>query len=129
MASDTARPILPAMITVGEIMIITTLYCFIRLYSSVQIFVLCTLFCVGFFATVVLTLGIWSGLRATEYSEKYIALANSVQMTKEEKIFFISCSPLRWRIGNTFLLCRDSLPTIFKDIIVGFSIQLLITFK
>lgn len=128
MAEDIAGPILPSIVVVAELLIVTTLYCLIRLYSSIHLFLLFALLSVSFFATVVLTLAIWLAVRTTEYSEKFIALGHSIQLTKGENLFLRSCHRLRWKIGKTFVLTRDSLPTIYQDIIGAYTINLLLTF-
>ena len=128
-AEDAFDAILPSTVIVAEVLIVTTLYCLIRLYSSLHFFLLCLLLCISLFTTVLLTLGIWLAVQATEYSEKYIELGRSRQPTKSEDVFLRSCRKFKWKIGNTFVLSRDSLPTIYRDIIVTYTINLLLTFK
>ena len=131
MAEDFIAPISPSTIVVAELLIITTLYCLIHLYSSIHFFLLVALFCVSIFTMVVLTLAIWLAARATECSQKYIDLGHSVQLSisKSEHLFLRSCYSIRFKIGDTFFLSRDSLATIYQDIIVAYTINLLLTFR
>lgn len=129
LSEEAVAAVLPSIVITAEILIITTLYCLIHLYSKLPVFLLCLLLCVSLVASVVLTLAVWLAVRQTEYSEKYIALRRSVRLTKGEQSFLRSCRQLKWKIGNTFVLSRDSLSTIYQDIIVTGTINLLLTFN
>ena len=129
LAEEAVDHILPSIIITAEVLIITTLYCLIHLYAKLPLFLLCLLVCVSLVASVVLIFGVLFAVRETEYSEKYIALGRSIRLEKSEQLFLRSCRPLQWKIGSTFVLSRGSLLTIYQDIIVTCTINLLLTFK
>ncbi len=128
LACDVVKYALPIVIPVAEFLIVVTFYSVIRLSSSFNAFITLTLMAVGLVAGMVLKLGIDVAVRVTEKSETIRALALRKGFTKADIRFFRSCRPLKWKIGSTFTITRETFPHILNEIIIANVINLLVAF-
>ncbi len=112
LACDVVKYALPIVIPVAEFLIVVTFYSVIRLSSSFNAFITLTLMAVGLVAGMVLKLAIDVAVRITEKSETIRALALRKGFTKADIRFFRSCRPLKWKIGSSFTLTRETFPHI-----------------
>jgi hypothetical protein len=130
---EIAGPVLPPMICCAELIIIVAAYSII-MHADNKAVTIVSAMCVGLVATILLVFALMYAIESIEISQKYIEVVKHVQSTKvmtpaEVKIFR-SLYPLDWKIGyggNGFKLTKESIPTIFQDIIVGNLINLIVT--
>jgi hypothetical protein len=127
-ACDVVKYALPIVMPMAELLIVVALYSVIRLSSSLNALITLTLMAVGLVAGMVLKLGIDVAVRVTEKSETIRALALRKGFTKADIRFFRSCRPLKWKIGSTFTITRETFPHILNEIIIANVINLLVAF-
>ena len=55
-------------------------------------------------------------------------LQKGSELAHQDKVFLTSCKPLEIKVGATFIITKESFPTISQDIILGILVNLLMMF-
>jgi hypothetical protein len=128
-------PLLPPMLCCAELFIILAAYSIIMRPDN-NSFTTWASSCIPLVVTPVMILLLKYGKDSTDISQKYIEVVKHIRsskvMTTVEIKFFRSLYPLDWKIGyggNGFKLTKESIQTIFQDIIVGNLINLIVATK
>ena len=122
----------PVVISVAEALTIIGLYSTIRLGRFLGPFLLIDLIIVDVLCILVIQIVMKYACKMTDYStvfSKYSTMCTEEpggRLTVEEKKFFKSCRPLRWKLSDCFTVTRNSFPNIIDQIIIQSVINLLI---
>ena len=128
------RHLLPAAVAGAEIFIIFALFTSIRLntHGSTNGSLLALSFLsVGAITFYVFKRCLEFASKVTEASRDFSRipfLQEGSRFLHEDKVFLASCRPLALKVGDTFIITKESFPTISQDIILTTLINLLITF-
>jgi len=121
--------LVPAYFLGIEFIIIVTLFVSIRVGFSIEFLIAIFAFAIGLITFYGFMSTIHLASNVTELSVGYIVtLLSDKSNTKADKCFLISCRRLKVRIGSTFTVTAETFPTVFQDVIVGYLINLLVTF-
>jgi hypothetical protein len=133
LANIVAEPILPSMIATAEFLIIVCAYSLIKSQPTDNPIIPLTAVSVGFIVTFNVIYGFRLNVKSTEGSEKCLAVVKEIEilelLSKDEKMVLKSMYSLKWKIGyggNGFRVTRQSILTIFQDIIITNLINLII---
>jgi len=127
-ATESADPLLPVIIPMGEMLLITTTFTLIRFHNSFIPAILVPFFFVGILAGEMLMLAIQLAVNLTNCSQQFIDLGSkfSTHFSKADKKFFKSCQPLKWKIGGSFTIVKDTFIKIMNDVVINGVINLLL---
>jgi hypothetical protein len=135
LAYDAARPVLPSMVMIAESLIIGCAFTLIKAEPTENPVITWGALCVGVIATSVLTLALRLAVKATEVSGKYVEVKNHLELdpnkilSKYDRKLFNSYYSLKWKIGYSgigFIITRETIPTVFQDIIIANVINLIL---
>jgi ABC-type bacteriocin/lantibiotic exporter with double-glycine peptidase domain len=132
-ANELVGLILPPMMSCAELLIILTAYSIvIHLNPVVTWIALWVMIC----ATIILLFALRYAVISTEISQTYIEVVKHIEppkaLTKAQRKFFRSLYPLNWTVGfggNGFRITKETIPTVFQDIIIANLINLIIGTK
>jgi hypothetical protein len=119
------------MVTVAELMIVIAAY-YLIMYTSVNSMVTFLMVSIAIMSTTILVLALRFAQSSTTASQEFIQVSKYTRITIAEAKFFKSLYALEWKIGyggNGFIVTKETVPTIFKDIIISNIINLIITSK
>jgi len=130
MATEASKAFLPVVIPTAEVILITSIFTVIRFHDRFNQLLLLALIFVALFAGIMLGLAIENAVRVTTKSAKMGELGSSSgrRFEKEDVAFFKSCLPLKWKIGGSFSLNRDTFIRIMNDVVVVGVMNLLIAY-
>jgi len=129
---DVFKYLLPGYVVTAELVIIATLFVSIKLINNSGIELILSFVGTGIAITALSCVKAamdyaWS---TTKLSQKLSRIGRiRKNLTKEDKLFLISCRPLKIKVGNTFTITNQTLPTIVQDIVMGSLINLLLAFR
>ena len=130
-AMEVFRFILPASVTGAEVIIIFALFASLRLRETVGPIIIMLTMTLGGICFFVFKKALEFASRVTESSQDFSRtpfLKEGDKLNKYERVFLFSCKPLVLRVGETFVITKETFPTISQDIILGNLINLLLTF-
>jgi hypothetical protein len=113
---------------VGEVTVVIGLYVLVRLYHILNLDLMLAYGAFTFATGGCLKIGIQFAVSQTESSEKIHKLSLNERMSKKDRVFFLSCQPLKSKIGNFFTLTRETFPAIMDKIIISNLINLIVQF-
>ena len=125
------RVILPVCVTGAELIIVFTLFASLRLHALVGTFIIMVVMAVGGICFIVFKEALEYASMVTESSRDFSRtpfLKEGDKLSQYERVFLFSCKPLVLRVGETFVITKETFPTISQDIILGNLINLLLTF-
>ena len=131
-AMDVFKVLVPAYITESEFLILAALFLAIRLgVSPGFIFILIDV-PIGLACFSCLKFGIEFAATVTELSRSCSwtpFLKYRSNFTKEDRTFLKSCATLKFKVGETFTISRETFPTMSQQIILNNLVNLLVTFR
>ena len=133
-AMEVFQHLLPASIAGAETVIIFALFSAIRLntYGSTHENLMALVFLsVGTICFFIFKRCIELAAKVMRVSRDFSRipfLQEGSRFEHRDNVFLVSCRPLVLKVGDTFVITRDTFPTISQDIILTTLINLLITF-
>jgi len=122
--------LVPTMFLGIEGVIVVTLFVAIKVGYSEDFLVAIFALSIGSISLYGFKAVILFSVRVTETSAELIQdILHGPSITKANKLALISCGPLELRVGSTFTITDQTLPTVVQDIIIGNLINLLVTFR
>jgi hypothetical protein len=133
LANNFAGPLLPFIITAAELLIIVCCYSFIKAEPTDNPLLYFVALCIGFLAAAILIIGLRLSARNTKISADLVNVVKQIKIhdiiSKFDRKVFKSMYSLKWNVGfggNGFTITRETIPTIFQDIILANIINLLL---
>jgi len=126
---DLYGSLLACIIPAAQLLIVFSLYSIISNSDKVlEVLIVYVTAC--FITMLILHLGIKLGVNVTIASDEMrrVDWRTNGSVTRQERKILRSVKPLNWRIGNSFVLHRMTIPTILDQIIINHTINLLLIF-
>jgi len=130
LANDLVSFILPTILPGAEALMIATAYTIIRLHRKLDVSLVLGLTLLGIISIVIQGISIKLAVRVTEISKTFVDVVRRIEIKyqKHDQLYINSCRPLRWTIGGTLTLKKETFPQIVDVIIINILINLLVTF-
>ena len=129
-AMDVFKYLVPTLMVSVESTIVIALFVAIRAGFSNQYFIALFSMSIGMISLFSVMYMYLFAAKMSEMSAKFIAsLGSEAVDLKIDKLVAVSCAPVKIKIGSTFTVSQQTLPTVLKDVIIGNLINLLVTFK
>ena len=128
------KPLLPALLFSAEMVIIFGLFLSIRFHThdaNEPIFSSLAAVSIGGLTLFILRRAFEVGVNLMETSQDFSRipfLQKGCSFETKDRLVLASCKPLVLKVGEVFLITKETFPTILQDIILGNLINLLITF-